>query len=81
MKLDLTTSAVISLLVAVYFYLLGGSWWLLIFFPILGLVGMYLAKKIGEKHLVIYQLAKFCLIGALAALVDLLILINNFFIC
>jgi putative flippase GtrA len=54
------------------------NWLLPILFPILALCGLWIAYLIGKKYLVIFQLAKFLLIGALFALFDLVIL--NFLI-
>jgi len=43
-------------------------------FPFLAVVGIWLAEIIGRKYLFVYQLAKFLLIGAFFAIVDLTIL-------
>ena len=78
-KIDLIISIAISELTAIYFVFLFKNiypsvWWLLIIFPILGAIGIWVAYLIGKKYLAIYQLAKFLLIGAMTALVDLAIL-------
>ncbi len=71
--------------VAVYFYyILGQSsgglipesftrwrWLLLVVFPLLAILGLQIAFLIGKKIPTIYQLAKFLLVGALAAILDL----------
>jgi len=54
------------------------NWLLPILFPFLALLGLWVAYLIGKRYLVIFQLAKFFLIGALFALFDLVIL--NFLI-
>jgi putative flippase GtrA len=43
-------------------------------FPVLTIFGIYIAFLIGKKFLFVYQLAKFSLIGAFFALVDLTVL-------
>ena len=51
------------------------SWWLLpIVFPLLCAVGMWLAIFLGKRLAVLYQLAKFILVGGMNTLVDLGIL-------
>jgi putative flippase GtrA len=45
-----------------------------VLFPALSLLGIFLAEIIGRKYVFVYQLAKFLLIGAFFALVDLLVL-------
>lgn len=53
----------------------GVLYWLLpILFPFLTLFCLWIAYLIGKKFLVIFQLAKFILIGAFFALIDLLVL-------
>jgi putative flippase GtrA len=42
--------------------------------PLLAILGIYVAFLIGKKFLFVYQLAKFALIGAFFALVDLTVL-------
>jgi len=49
-------------------------WLLPIVFPILAVIGIWIAYKIGKKYLFVYQLAKFLLIGAFFAIFDLIIL-------
>ncbi len=55
-----------------YFSLL--LWSLIVVFPVLSLIGIWLAFLIGKRFLFVYQLAKFALIGVIATLVDLGIL-------
>jgi len=43
-------------------------------FPILTVLGIYISFLIGKKFLFVYQLAKFALIGAFFALIDLTVL-------
>lgn len=50
------------------------NWGLIVFFPILALIALWISYLIGKKFLVVYQLGKFLLIGALFALFDLVIL-------
>jgi putative flippase GtrA len=53
--------------------------WILIFvFPVLSILGLWIAFLIGKKFPFVYQLAKFLLIGASATLLDLSVL--NFLI-
>lgn len=54
------------------------NWFLSISFPILAVIAIFLAEIIGRKFLVVYQLAKFLLVGAFFAVFDLIIL--NFLI-
>lgn len=49
-------------------------WSLPVVFPILSLIGIWIAFLIGKKFLFVFQLAKFLLIGVLATIVDLGIL-------
>lgn len=49
-------------------------WTLPVIFPVLSLIGIWIAFLIGKKFLFVFQLAKFLLIGALATIVDLGIL-------
>jgi putative flippase GtrA len=49
-------------------------WLLPIIFPILCIFALWVASLIGKKFLFVYQLAKFCVIGAFFAVFDLVIL-------
>lgn len=54
---------------------LGTALWLLaIIFPVLAVLGLWIASLIGKRILSIYQLAKFLLIGVVATIFDLGIL-------
>jgi len=79
-KIDIILALVIGEVIAWFFYgilknlgfeirFLGLI--LVIFFPILALLGIWIAWLLGKKFLWIFQAAKFLLIGALATLVDL----------
>ena len=79
-KIDIILALVIGEVIAWFFYgilknlgfeirFLGLI--LVIFFPILALLGIWIAWLLGKKFLWIFQTAKFLLIGALATLVDL----------
>lgn len=46
-------------------------WYLPVAFPILAVIGLWLAYFIGKKFLFVFQLAKFLLIGAMATIFDL----------
>ncbi len=62
----------------------SGGWTALFFYtfpvliPLVSILGLWITSVIGQKILVIYQLAKFALIGAIFAVIDLTIL--NFLI-
>jgi len=78
-KIDVIISIIISGLTALYFIFLFKDincnvWFLIIIFPILGAGGIWIAYLIGRRFLIVFQLAKFSLIGTAAALVDLGIL-------
>lgn len=45
-----------------------------ILFPVLAVIGIWIAEMIGKKFLFVYQLAKFLLVGAFFAIFDLIIL-------
>lgn len=88
-RTDIVFSLLIGEMTAIYFisafseivslkYLVLYRVGLLIFFPILSLIGIWLAFLIGRKILVIFQIAKYLLSGALATVIDLSIL--NFLI-
>ncbi len=49
-------------------------WLLPVSFPILAIAGIWISYLIGKRFLVVYQLAKFLLIGAFFAIFDLIIL-------
>jgi len=49
-------------------------WLLPVSFPILAVAGIWISYLIGKRFLVVYQLAKFLLIGAFFAIFDLIIL-------
>ena len=49
-------------------------WLLPVSFPILAILGIWICYLIGKRYLVVYQLAKFLLIGAFFAVFDLIIL-------
>ena len=55
--------------------ILGGMIWsLAAVFPVLAVLGLWIASLIGKKFLSVYQLAKFLLIGVVATIFDLGIL-------
>lgn len=78
-KIDATISTIIGFLIGVFFFIalknIGKSfpysWLLLVIFPPLALLGMFVASFIGKKLLIIYQAAKFVLVGALNTFIDL----------
>lgn len=82
-KSDIIISLIIGEVVALYFIDLLGSlglsaklltlvtYGLPVIFPILSVFCLWIAYLIGKKYLVIYQLAKFLLVGALATVLDL----------
>jgi len=49
-------------------------WLLPVSFPFLAIFGIWISYLIGKRYLVVYQLAKFFLIGAFFAIFDLIIL-------
>jgi len=49
-------------------------WLLPVSFPILAIFGIWISYLIGKRYLFVYQLAKFLLIGAFFAIIDLIIL-------
>lgn len=81
-KVDAIISFIIGFLIGLFFFIslniieirIPFGWLLLIVFPPLTLTGMLVAGLIGRKFLVIYQVAKFVLVGALNTFVDLGIL-------
>jgi len=82
-KNDIILSLIIGEITAWYFFLFLRDlaadsriisivlWTLPIVFPILSVIGIWLAYLIGKKFLFIFQLAKFLLIGVFATIVDL----------
>jgi len=78
-KIDAIISIIIGFLIGVFFFIglknIGKSfpysWLLLIIFPPLALLGMFIASYIGKKLLIIYQAAKWVLVGALNTFIDL----------
>ncbi|MFH1036594.1 MAG: GtrA family protein [Patescibacteria group bacterium] len=50
------------------------DWILPVLFPILAVLGIWIAYLLGKRFLFVYQLAKFLLIGAAFAIFDLIIL-------
>lgn len=85
-KLDLVFGAIIGFLNGIFFYYIlkqiGKEFLYFQFLPILfaffGFLGIYIASLIGKKILVIFQAAKFFLVGTLNTFIDLGVL--NFFI-
>ena len=85
-KIDIILSLIAGEAVAWYFvYLLPGAFarfnipiYVLksfpIIFPILSLIGIWIAFLIGKKFLFVFQFAKFLLMGAVATIIDLGIL-------
>ena len=82
-KIDLILAAVTGEGVAILFLWLFKSlpFFLPIFkflfpilFPILSIFGIFVAEILGRKFLILYQLAKFLLIGAFFAVFDLILL-------
>ena len=78
-KIDAIISIIIGFLIGVFFFIalknIGKSfpysWLLLIIFPPLTLLGMLIASFVGKKLLIIYQAAKFFLVGGLNTFIDL----------
>lgn len=80
-KSDIIISLVIGEITAWYFiYLLKELdigpilWSLIVFYPILSVIGLEIAFLISKRFLFVFQLAKFLLTGAFAAVIDLGIL-------
>ncbi len=80
-KIDIILSLVTGEGVAwLFFWFLKGSqfssiaWLLPIIFPFLSLFCLWISYLLGKKYIVIFQLAKFVLIGAFFALLDILVL-------
>ena len=85
-RLDAFLAALIGFLNGVFLWLILGqigmeipfSWILPIVFAFFGAFGLYIASLIGKKILIIFQAAKFFLVGTLNTFIDLGVL--NFFI-
>lgn len=85
-KIDAILGVIIGFLNGIFFlFILGqmGMWvpfsWILPFiFALFGALGLYIASIIGEKILIVFQVAKFFLVGTLNTFIDLGVL--NFFI-
>lgn len=85
-KLDATFGAIIGFLNGVFFYFIlkqigrefPYAWILSIVFPLLAVLGLFVASIIGKRLLIIFQAAKFFLVGTLNTFIDLAVL--NFFI-
>jgi len=81
-KSDIIISTIIGFLIGVLFLIIFKNvgaeipykWLLPIVFPFLTLLGMFLAAFISRKLLIVWQAAKFLLVGALNTFVDLGIL-------
>jgi len=87
-KIDTLIAAIIGEITSWYFiYLLGepgvieklGSlggllWSLALIFPLLSMLGLWIADLLGRKFVSIFQLAKFLLVGVIATIFDLGIL-------
>lgn len=81
-KSDIIIGIIIGFLIGVFFLIIfknvGGEipyrWLLPIIFPFFTLLGMFLASFIGRKLLIVWQAAKFLLVGALNTFIDLGIL-------
>jgi len=78
-KSDIVISIIIGFLIGVLFLIIFKNvgaeipykWLLLIVFPFLTLLGIFLAAFIGRKLLIVWQAAKFLLVGALNTFIDL----------
>ena len=92
-KVDVILAAIVGFLNGIFFFFIlkqiGSGiaflkpfiphfWILIIIFPFLGALGLYVASLIGKKFLIIFQAAKFFLVGTLNTFIDLGVL--NFFI-
>lgn len=81
-KIDAIISLIIGLCIGVFFFIVlrnieikfPYSWILIIAFPPLSLLGMYIVSILGKRFLIIYQVGKFALVGALNTFIDLGIL-------
>lgn len=85
-KLDAILAALIGFFNGIFFFFIlrerGGeieflknfrpySWILIIIFPPLGALGLYIASIIGKKILILFQAAKFFLVGTLNTFIDI----------
>ncbi len=78
-KSDIIISIIIGFLIGVLFLIIFKNvgaeipykWLLPIVFPFLTLLGIFLAAFIGRKLLIVWQAAKFLLVGALNTFIDL----------
>ena len=81
-KQDAIISLVLGFLIGIFFFIILNNveikipylWLLIAGFPFLSLLGMYIVSVLGKKFLIIYQLGKFVLAGALSTFIDLGIL-------
>lgn len=51
--------------------LIANSWLFIVILPILAFLGMFIASWIGKKLLIVYQAAKFFLVGILNTIIDI----------
>lgn len=85
-RIDAVLSVIIGFFIGLFFYIilenlkikLFINWLLIIVFPPLALLGMWIASILGKRFLIIFQAAKFGLVGALNTFIDLGVL--NFLI-
>ena len=78
-KTDGLISLIIGFFIGVFFFIIlkstdiiiPYSWLLIIVFPLLALIGMFIASWLGKKFLIIFQAGKFVLVGALNTFIDL----------
>ena len=85
-KIDAILAAIIGFLNGGFFWFIlkqieiriPYSWFLIIVFTFLAPLALYIASLIGKKFLIIFQAAKFFLVGTLNTFIDLGVL--NFFI-
>lgn len=83
-KIDALISFIVGLLVGLFFFgalqvlkqetgfslPISQTWLLIVLFPFLALLGMFLVSLIGQRILIIYQAAKFALVGATNSFID-----------
>jgi len=78
-KIDVILAALIGFLNGIFFFSIlketeikiPYSWTLPVIFPIFSTLGLFIASHIGKKILIIFQAAKFFLVGTLNTFVDL----------
>lgn len=78
-KIDAVLAAIIGFLNGAFFLFILGqakikipySWLLIIIFPTLAAIGLFVASIIGKKLPIIFQAAKFFLVGTLNTFIDL----------